>query len=103
MKCFFSPKLGEDQKKRSSPTVEVFLFRNHFSPGIWYYTRPEFVGLFRLIIQGSNLDGGHKNLDRGTLNLNEGTLTLDGGARPPYNLSTVYTSTAVFSILLTAT
>ena len=53
----FSPKLGEDQKKRSSPAVEVFLLLNHFSRGIWCYIQSEFVGLFPLIIQRSNLDG----------------------------------------------
>ena len=38
------------------------------------------VGIFPLIIQRSNLDGG-------TLNLVEGMLTLDGGTHLPSNLS----------------
>ena len=78
---FFSPKLGEDQKKRSSPTVEVFLLLNHFSRGIWCYIRPQFVGSAQISMVG------HLNLDGGTLNLDGGTLTLDGGTRTPYNLS----------------
>ena len=77
------------KKKRCSPTVEVLLLRNQFFPAIWYYIRPEFVGLFFLIIQRSNLDGGTPKSRWGTLNLNEGTLTLDGGThvplRPLYN------------------
>ena len=36
--------------------------------------------------------GGRLNLDGGTLNLDGGTLTLDGGTRPPYNLSSAYSS-----------
>ena len=84
MKCFFLPKLGEDQnKKRSSPEIEV-VFRQKLG---------EELGLFRLIIQRSNLDGGHLNLDGGTLNLDGGMLTLDGGRvlpRLPYNLSTAH-------------
>ena len=67
-------------KKKSSPEIEVF-FRQ----------LGEELGLFRLTIQRSNLDGGgHLNLDGRTLNLDGGTLTLDGGTRPPrlsYNLS----------------
>ena len=55
---YFSPKSGKDQKERSSPTFEVFLFLNHFFRGIWCFIRPEFVNLFPLIIQRSNLDGG---------------------------------------------
>ena len=57
--------------------------RSVFSPKLG-----EELGLFRLTIHRSNLDGGHLNLDGGTLNLDGGTLTLDGGTRPPYNLST---------------
>ena len=53
----FSPKLGEDQKKGSSPTVEVFLLLNHFSRGLWCYIRPELVSLFPLVNERSNLDG----------------------------------------------
>ena len=36
----------------------MFFLLNHFSREIWCYIRPDFVGLFPLIIQRSNLDGG---------------------------------------------
>ena len=74
IEAFFSLKLGEDQKKG------VFAENwSGFSPKL-----REELGLFRLIIQRSNLDGG-------ALNLDGGTLTFDGGTRPPaspYNLNT---------------
>ena len=63
--------------------VEVFLLLNRFSRGNWCYIQQEFVGLFPLIIQRSNLDGEMLNLD-GRM------LTLDGvrvPPSPPYNLS----------------
>ena len=66
--------------------------KNKVFAGNWSGFSPksgEELNLFRLIIQGLNLDRGHLNLDGGTLNLYGGTLTLDGGTRPPYNLSTV--------------
>ena len=52
----------------------------------WFFAKIRWreLGLFRLTIQRSNLDGG-------TLNLDGETLTLDGGTRPPYNLSTAFT------------
>ena len=66
---------------------------------IWDYIRPEFVGFIRaswlLIVSSSSAQismGGRLNLDGGTLNLDGGTLTLDGGTRPPYNLSSAYSS-----------
>ena len=70
------------------PKPEVFFLLNHYSRGIWCYIRPDFVGLFPLIKQRSNLDGGTPKSRWGTLNLDGGTLKLDGGTRPPYNLST---------------
>ena len=79
---FFRRKIGEDQKKRSSPTVEVFFYLNHYSRGFWCDIPLDFVGLFPLIIQRSKLDGGHLNLDGETLNLDEGTLNLDASPRP---------------------
>ena len=92
---FFCRKLGEDQKKRSSSKTEVCLLLNHCSRGIWCYIRPYFVGLFPLINQRSNLDGGTpKSQWGGRLNLVGGTVKLDGRTRPPrppYNLSTEYT------------
>ena len=47
----------------------MLLPRNQFSFAIWYYIRPEFVGLFCLIMHRQIIDGG--------------TLTLDGGTRSP--------------------
>ena len=88
---FFRWKLGEDQKKRKkkvfAETWSVFLLNRYFR-GIWCCIRRDFVGLFPLINQLSNLDGGRLNLDKGTLKL-------DGGTRPPppsppYNLNTGY-------------
>ena len=59
LKCFFVKiRWRPKKKKRSSLTVEVFFLLNHFSRGIWCYIRPDFVGLFPLIIQRSNLIGG---------------------------------------------
>ena len=67
-----SSKLNKHQKK-------VFAGNwSGFSPKLG-----EELGRFCLIIQRSNLDGGHLNLDGGTLNLNGGTLTLDEGTCPP--------------------
>ena len=91
---FFRWKLGEEQKKKVfAETRSVFSSESLFR-GIWCCIRPDFVGLFPLINQRSNLDGGRLNLDGGgTLNLDGGTLKLDGGTRPPrptYNLSTGY-------------
>ena len=54
----------------------MFFLLNHYSRGIWCYIRPDFVGLFPLINQRSNLDGG-------TPKSRWGTLKLDGGTRPP--------------------
>ena len=75
-----SPKLNQHQKKVFAGNWSVF------SPKL-----DKELGLFRLIIQRSNLDGGHLNLDGETLNLDGGTLTINGGSVlpcPPYNLST---------------
>ena len=49
----------------------------------------EHLGLFCLIIQRSNLDGGTPKSRWGDAKSQwgGGTLTLDGGTRPPYNLS----------------
>ena len=75
-KCFFLPKLGEDRKKKKRK-------KNLCRKLKWFFANfGEELRLFRLIIQRSNLDGGHLNLDGGTL-------TLGGGTRPPCNLSTV--------------
>ena len=71
----FSPKSGEDQKKRFSPQFAIIFGKElvgSFSPG-W---------LFFLWSSSAQLSVA------GRLNLDEGTLTLDG-TRPPYNLSTV--------------
>ena len=73
----FFRKSGEDQKK--GLRRKLLLFYPKLGGGL---------GLFRLIIQRSNLDGGTPKSRWGTLNLDGGTLTLDGGTRPPYNLST---------------
>ena len=81
-----SQQLNDDQKKRSSPKIEVFFPQNHVKTNkkrvftsIWDYLRPEFVGFIRagwlLIVSSSsaqismsrrlNLDGGTPNLDGG--------------------------------------
>ena len=59
------------------------------------------LALFPLIIQRSNLNGGHLNPDEVTLNLDGEMPTLDGRTRPqrpPYNLSTDY-NTCHFSMI----
>ena len=70
-----SPKLNEDQKKKSLPQFWAIFGRNlkdlFVLAGFFLTNHPA----------RSNLDGGTLNLDFGTLNLDEGT-------RPPYNLST---------------
>ena len=73
--------------------VEVFFLLLRYSHGIWCYIRPDFVGLFSLINQRSNLDWGTPKSRWGTLNFGGGTLNLDGGTRPPrppYNSSSGY-------------
>ena len=102
-----SQQLNDDQKKRSSPKIEVFFPQNQVNTKkkkkkrkkvfttIWDYLLPEFVGFIRagwlLIVPSSSAKismGGPLNPDGGTPNLDGGTLTLDGGTPPPYNLST---------------
>ena len=62
---FFRWKLGEEQKKKVfAETRSVFSSESLFR-GIWCCIRPDFVGLFPLINQRSNLDGGRLNLDGG--------------------------------------
>ena len=66
----FSLKLGLRRQLKCFNWNSVLY--SEFPAVIRYYILPEFVGLFRLIIQRSNLDGGHLNLDGGKLNLDGG-------------------------------
>ena len=92
---FPSSKSSEDQKKKSSPKIEEFLspkssenqkkkslpqFETKFSPNLLDLCG--LTGLFCLINQRSNLDGGTLNLNGGTLNFDGKMLTIDGNALP---------------------
>ena len=61
--------------------------------GSWCYIRPDFEGLFPLINQRSNLDGGTPKSRWGDAQSRWGTLHQSRDApppHPPYNLSTDY-------------
>ena len=78
LKCFFLPKLGEDQKKK------VFAEnRSGFLPKLG-----EELDLFCLTIQRSNVDGETPKSRWGDAKSRWGDAKSRWGTRPPYNLST---------------
>ena len=87
LKRFFWPK---SQIQVFFSGQKQVISKNYYSHGIWFYIWPDFVRLFPLIYQRSNLDGGTFKSQLGDAQSRWGTLNLDGGKRSPYNSSTVY-------------
>ena len=84
-------KIKEKKKKVFANARSVSPSKSLF-PGIRKYIRPEFEGLFRLIIRRSTLDGGTRKSRWGDAKSRWGDANSRWGMRLHYNLSAEYSS-----------